>query len=158
MATERKEADEIRLQMAKIRNELHQEMREVVGGATAATDWRSYVRNRPWLAISLAFATGYMLVPRRIRPVSTVVVPVAGQPTPLDVKDQASNQLPYKAFRWALGIAWPVVIRAAQSFAANALESLLIGQQSGPGPASSSRADAARENVRSDVPGFSPRG
>lgn len=158
MATERKEADEIRFQMAKIRNELHQEMRGVVDSATAVTDWRSYVRNRPWLAIGLAFATGYILVPRRTQPVSTLVVPMAGQSTPLEMKDKARNPRLFTAFRWALGMVGPVAIRAAQSFAANAIENLLTGQQAGPGRATFSRADAARENVRSDVQGFSPRG
>ena len=59
MATVRIETDDIRRQMAEIRSRLHQDVRGVVNVATTATDWRSYVRGRSWLAIGLAFTTGF---------------------------------------------------------------------------------------------------
>ena len=88
LATVRIEADDLRRQMAEIRSQLHQEMREVVNVATIATDWRSYLRGRPWLAIGLAFSAGFLLVRRRSRPTTLVV-----QPSAVDVQSlQAAVQ------------------------------------------------------------------
>src|SRR5208282_5650420 len=77
LATVRTNADDIRRQMAEIRSQLHQDMRGVVNVAATATDWRTYVRVRPWLAIGLAFTSGFLLVPGRSRATTLVVQPSA---------------------------------------------------------------------------------
>ena len=61
------EINEIQRRMAQIRHELHEEVREAVKGAQSLTDWRSQVRNHPWLALGAAAVMGYMIVPRRRR-------------------------------------------------------------------------------------------
>jgi hypothetical protein len=141
--------------MAKIRSELHQDMRGVVGGAAAVADWRTYVRERPWLAVGVAFAAGYMLVPRRIASGPTFVMPMHSEPTGVEAARHEQRPARFKPFRWALGIVGPVAIRAAQSYAGNAIENLLINQQSSSGPAPE---NAAQVDERSAQPGFWPGG
>ena len=103
MATVRIEADEIRRQMAEIRSQLHQDMREVVNVATIATDWRSYLRGRPWLAIGLAFTSGFLLVPRRSRPSTLVVQPPAVDVRNLQAAEKAEKPGRLPLVRWFLG-------------------------------------------------------
>lgn len=150
MDAERTAADDIRLQMAKIRSELHQEMRDVVGGASAAADWRSYVRERPWVAIGVAFAAGYLLVPRRARPVPTLMVPVNGETSPSEPTPREQSTGGFNVLRWGLGVIGPIAIRAAQSYAANAIENLLISQQATSGPSPASRPDTVPEGTPAD--------
>ncbi len=144
MATSRSEADEIRLQMAKIRSALHQDVLEVVDGASSATDYRAYLRKSPWLAIGLSFAAGYLLVPRRApASVATVIVPaaspsVAGAMRPVEPK-KASWGL-FRPLLWTFGALWPIALRVGQSYAINAIETLLANTPPGPtGPPESGR-------------------
>ena len=67
MATATSDTDEIRRKMAQIRRELHEDVREVVAGAGAVTDWRRYVRSYPWASVGVATAAGFLVVPRRSR-------------------------------------------------------------------------------------------
>ena len=68
MATAPQEIDDVRRRMAQIRRELHEDVKGVVEGAEAATDWRRYVRNYPWATTGLALAIGYLVIPRRHKP------------------------------------------------------------------------------------------
>ena len=63
-ATATNESDEIRRKMAQIRRDLHEDVREVVAGAEAATNWRRYVRAYPWASVGIAAAVGFLAVPR----------------------------------------------------------------------------------------------
>src|SRR5438874_49626 len=65
------EADQIRREMALIRRELHDDVREVVATASAVTDWRRYLTAYPWVSLGAAFAVGYLIVPRRRKKVAT---------------------------------------------------------------------------------------
>lgn len=143
LAIVRNNADQIQREMAKIRSALHQDMREVVGGASAATDWRSYLRRYPWLAIGGAFAAGYLVVPRRSRPVVTVVAPAVESyqaPEPLSIAKPAGG---VSWMRWGLGLIGPVITRAAQAYALSAVENLLINNAAvrPPAPTERGRAD-----------------
>lgn len=62
--------DDLRRRMAQIRQRLHQDMQGVVAGAEAASDWKHYVRIYPWAALGVAFAAGFLIVPRRRRSVT----------------------------------------------------------------------------------------
>jgi hypothetical protein len=150
LATVRIEADDIRRQMAEIRSQLHQDMRGVVNVAATATDWRSYVRGRPWLAIGLAFTSGFLLVPGRSRPTTLVVQPSA--------VDMGNSQAAVKAekpgrltlFRRLLGAVGPIAVRAGQSYAMNYVENLLANQQAGPRPEAASRPASLGPTSRSE--------
>jgi hypothetical protein len=52
--------------MAKIRSELHQDVRGIVENAKVITDWKHYVRHHPWACMVGAAALGYLVVPKRL--------------------------------------------------------------------------------------------
>jgi len=128
------EVGEIQRRMAQVRHELHEDVREAVQGAQSLTDWRSLVRSHPWLALATAAVTGYLLVPKRRSEAPAVVavgVPATGQaavgPAHVDLAR------PPKKKTWgligsAIGLLAPVVVRAAQSYAAQYLEQRLAPQ------------------------------
>ena len=68
------EIDEIRWQMAQIRHDLHHDVASVVSGVSGVVDevsevmdWRSVLRNHPYIATGVALAVGYLIVPRRAK-------------------------------------------------------------------------------------------
>ncbi len=143
MTTVRNQADDIQRDMALIRSQLFQEMREVVDVVSTVADWHSYIRARPWLAIGVAFASGFLLAPRRGRP-STVIVqpPASGVLTPVPVPvPQAEKPRRLHLVRWVLGAVVPIAVRAAQTYALKHVESLLENHPGGP------QAEAAAQTV-----------
>lgn len=52
--------------MSTIRQELDDDVQEVVAEARQLTDWKHYVRDFPWVTLGAAAAVGYLLVPRRL--------------------------------------------------------------------------------------------
>jgi hypothetical protein len=148
LATALSEVDEIRRQMAMIRSELHHDMREVVAGASAAADWRAYVRQHPWIAAGLAFASGYMLVPRRRSGGSNGSLPVTSAPNPLHSRPQTPGRI--HLLRGMLGLIGPVLLRAAQSYALNFIENRLINNPPGESPPPDPRAQEPTRRPDSD--------
>jgi hypothetical protein len=154
LATVRSEVDDIRRQMAEIRSQLHRDVREVVNVAATATDWRSYVRGRPWLAIGLAFTSGFLLVPRRSRP-STLVV----QPSAADVQNlQAGKPGRLPLMRWLLEAVGQIAVRAAQSYATNYVENFLANQQTRPQPEAAPRPASPDQTSHPEGREFATRG
>ena len=121
------EIEDLRRKMALIRHDLHQDVRSVVEGAEAAADWRRYVRSYPWLGVGLAFAVGFLLVPRRLRATNTTTINYAPAEIARSVAAEVPKILPAAALpekkksngliKSALGLAMPVVLRAAQGYA-----------------------------------------
>jgi hypothetical protein len=132
---------EIQRRMAQVRHELHEDVREAVKGAQELTDWRSQVRNHPWLALGAAVAVGYLIVPRRREPapaIVTVAPAAAAVPSSAAVPQAAA---PEKK-RWGLigsafGLLAPIAVRAAQNYAIQYLEQWIATQPTGAGPQSS---------------------
>jgi len=141
-------ADDIRRQMAQIRKDMHDDVRSVIRSAEAMTNWQKMIAARPWVALGAAFAAGYLIVPRRKEPA----------PAPIIVADTWRGRQALKteprpeprpaakgAFGMVLGLIAPVAIRAAQGYAASALEHWL-GQAQPPvgmrGPGPRERGDA----------------
>jgi hypothetical protein len=157
LATVRSEADNIRREMAEIRSQLHQDMREVVSVATTATDWRTYVRGHRWLAIGLAFSCGYLLVPRRSR-LSRLVV----RPPAIEMGNSQAIVEPEKPgrstlLRRILDLVGPIAVRAGQSYAINYVENLLANHQTGPQPKTSARPASLGPASRSEERDFATR-
>jgi hypothetical protein len=67
-------ADEIQRQMRRVRAELGDDVQDLVASAQIVTDWHSYVRAYPWLAVGAAAALGFLIIPSRTR----IAVPDAG--------------------------------------------------------------------------------
>jgi hypothetical protein len=134
--------NEIQRRMAQIRHELHAEVREAVKGAQSLTDWRSQVRNHPWLGLGAALAVGYLIVPKRRQPEPPTVVAVHPVAPSLGVGPSATAPLSSpspKGRSWILGSAFsllaPIAVRAAQNYAIQYLEQWLAAQPGGPAPA-----------------------
>lgn len=131
------EVIEIQRRMAQVRHELHEDVREAVKGAQSLTDWRSQVRNHPWLALGAAAALGYLLVPkRRVEPAPTIVT-VGPHPSAVPTAAAVAEE-PRKRKRWgligsAVGLLGPVAVRAAQNYAIQYLEQWLAAQPPGGG-------------------------
>ena len=147
--------DEIRRSMAQIRQRLHQDMQGVVAGAEAASDWKHYVRLYPWAALAVAFGLGLVIVPRRRRSVSktaekaaeAVLSKVTGaaeamqngtaaafkseSPKEKEKKKEEKSGLIGVAF----GLISPLIVRAAQSYALNYVESWIAQQAAASGMA-----------------------
>jgi hypothetical protein len=126
VATASNEADEIRRQMAQIRRELHQDVRGVVVQAEAVADWRRYIRMYPLASLGMAFAIGYLVVPRRYAEragVREAVVPPTGKPA-----DRSPTRTGVVSS--VLGMVAPVAVRVAQGYAVHYLENWIARQQS----------------------------
>lgn len=145
-------ADDIRRQMAQIRQRLHQDMQGVVAGAEAASDWKHYVRMYPWVTLGAALAAGYFVIPRKrtsatktaekAADVLVAKLNAASEPAPAP----AANPEPSKK-GWigsAIGLLGPLALRAAQSYALGYVETWIAQQQAAaegvsagppPGPA-----------------------
>jgi hypothetical protein len=136
VATAANEVESIRRQMAQIRMDLHHDARGVVAGAEAATDWRHYVRLYPWAALAAAAILGFVVVPRRRRSIrataeaaATAAVDkvkdvVAGTtPEPVKQKEREAGLIGL-----TVGFLGPVLLRAAQGYAAQYIEGLITRQ------------------------------
>jgi hypothetical protein len=159
-ATASNDVDEIRRRMAQIRRDLHIDMQGVVAGAEAATDWRYYVRLYPWAALGVACAAGYLVVPKRRRSVTKVAAKAAEEAV-ARVQDQVKRPLinvpriettataekrKSGIVGALLGMAVPVAVRAAQSYAAHFVENWIaqqgmMGVAPGQGPSPSPGPD-----------------
>ena len=131
--------DDIRREMAQIRQKLHQDMKGVVAGAEAASDWKHYVSLYPLAALGATFLAGFLVVPRKRRSVTktaekaaeAVVAKLSESSPLLNNAVQTREAVPRR--RGLVGTAFsmltPVVIRAAQNYALNQLETLISKQQ-----------------------------
>ncbi len=147
MATATDDVDQIRRQMAQIRRELHEDVRGVVASAEAVTDWHRHIRKHPWLALGVAAAVGYVIVPRRHRQTPTDLATHADmarvREAVEETRDAAKEKKASSGERKglvAMGLAalGPVALRAAQGYAVQYLENWILQQQqamaAGPPP------------------------
>ena len=120
MSTASPEVDDIRRQMAQIRRDLHKDVQNVVEGAESVTDWRRLFRNYPWASMGVALAVGYLIVPRKRRPTTTLQVAPAEiarfasvePPAPLEIEKKGKGLL-----GTVFGFVAPIAFRAAQGYA-----------------------------------------
>lgn len=147
------EVDQIRSQMAQIRQKLHQDMQGVVAGASSASDWKYYVRLYPWAALAGSLVVGYLVVPRKRRSVSQTAEKAADQAISKVVNAVEANAgsrvsqvvpAPEPAKKKGMlagmiALAAPLVLRGAQTYALSYLEqwiaqqgSAMTGPEGGP--------------------------
>lgn len=124
--------DDIRRQMAQIRRDMHLDVSQAVGGVENAMDWRSVIRNHPYIALGVGLAAGYYIVPkphRRIEQATAGVRPLLEAATAPGYEasplTKPRKSLGRKATGWALGLLWPLVSQSVQAYAAMWLESQL---------------------------------
>ena len=130
--------DDIRRRMAQIRQRLHQDMQGVVAGAEAASDWKHYIRLYPWAALGVAFAAGFVVVPRRRRSVTKTAekaaeAAVAKMTGAVEAVASVSEPKPEKSRKGLIGAAFgllgPLALRYAQSYALGYVENWIAQQQ-----------------------------
>jgi hypothetical protein len=114
------EIDDIRRKMAQIRRDLHQDVKSVVEGAEAATDWKRFIRHYPWASMGVALAAGYLVVPRRQKATTLQVAP-AEIARAVAVEMPRAPEPEKKNGKGLLGTVFglvaPVALRAAQGYA-----------------------------------------
>ena len=127
----RDESERIRTQMARIRNDLTEDVGEVVDQARELTDWHNVVRRYPWLCVGAATALGFILVPSRPRIVS------ADGPAPANASTTPGAMGPARASMGPpqgsvlsplMGTLANLVIRHAISVAGNQIQHLLTAR------------------------------
>jgi hypothetical protein len=59
------EADRIRRQMQNVRQDVGDNVKDIVHGARQLSDWKYYVRRHPWACVGSAFALGFLAMPAR---------------------------------------------------------------------------------------------
>lgn len=62
------ERERIHNEMARLRDELHDDVEQVTRGTRMMADWRFYVRRYPWACVGAAVAVGFLVVPKRSEP------------------------------------------------------------------------------------------
>lgn len=135
VATATDDAEAILRQMALIRRELHEDVREVVASAEAVADWHRYIRMYPWASVGLAFAIGYLIVPKRKRPHPIEAVTHADLARVREAVEDAKpvvvrEEKPRKSLLMAgLGMLVPMAWRLAQNYVMNFAEQWLAQQQ-----------------------------
>ena len=116
------ERSAIRQRMEEVRNDLDQDVQEIVEDARDLRDWRAYVRSYPWACVSVALAVGYLIVPPRPRvsqPTAEMLAELAKQS-----RLAAMTDLPTKANRSGRVLAFvgDLALRGVASY---------VGQQAG---------------------------
>jgi hypothetical protein len=158
--------DDIRRRMAQIRNDLHQDVQEVVAGAEAVADWRRYLRMYPWATVGVAAAVGYLIVPKRRRSIPRDVVRKSDLADMREVIEQGRDAMPEapapavekkrrkSLVAAAVAMVAPMVWRAAQNYALAYVEQWIAQQQQhlmpeeGPAPPSPPRASSPSASQR----------
>jgi hypothetical protein len=131
--------DDIRRQMARIRHDLHEDISAAVGGAGKVIDWRTFIRNAPWVSTGLSFALGYFVVPRRKDRPTSGWLPGPQSFVGSRQRDEADDERPSRRGSskagfgpWSLlglgfKIIGPIALSAGQAYASSWIESKLLG-------------------------------
>jgi hypothetical protein len=124
--------------MAQIRRDLHEDVKGVVEGAEAATDWRRYIRSYPWAAMGVAVVIGYLIVPRKHRPTTIQIAPSQlAQTVPVEAAAQVEAKKGKSLLGSAFGLVAPLVFKTAQGYALQFAEQWLaqkVAEQMGQHP------------------------
>ena len=65
---ERASAESIQREMQAVRGHLDRDVGQLLESARRMVDWRQQVKNYPWVAVGAAVIAGFLLIPRRPRP------------------------------------------------------------------------------------------
>lgn len=89
------ESKAIRQRMEEVRCELDDDVQAIVESARDVSEWRSYVRDYPWICLGAAAAVGYFIVPRRVmgmRPDAQTLAELANQSNLLATSHSPRNR------------------------------------------------------------------
>ena len=132
------DADRIREQMRRIRQDLGVEVKDIVRGAKELSDWRCYVRKYPWVCVGGAFALGFLAMPGRKRPLDADTQKLVEQlkTCGLTAATRAMPLMPGGLTGKLLSIAGPILVRNVSQLIAQQFKAggAAPPQASPPGP------------------------
>jgi len=120
-------ATEIQEEMRRVRSELRDDVREVVGGAKVMSDWRYYVRTYPWLCVGAAVAVGYLATPNKpqiIQPNAKALAKLAKEHN-LVVEKNPTPQKKETLAQSIFGLAANMAVRGIMGYAGQQLGKML---------------------------------
>jgi hypothetical protein len=99
---------------------LHQDVASVVSGVSGVVDevsevmdWRSVLRNHPYIATGAALAVGYLIVPRRAKQ----AVPSQNHLVSVQSSEAGSERKRFRPISWAFNLLGPIATQAIQAYA-----------------------------------------
>jgi hypothetical protein len=154
--------EQIRDDMAHIRMKMYNDIRGVVQGAEAATDWRSYVSHYPLLFLGTAFGIGYLLVPRpSIHSAAEAAAATAAEKVGEDVARRLSTPKKRSWLGWGLSLLGPIAWKAVQGYALQFIDGLIAQPpEGGPPPESETspwRSSASQQPAQTAAQHFRNR-
>lgn len=125
------DVDAIRRQMAKIRSELHEDVRGVVEAANSAWNWRGYITAYPMLSLAVAAGVGYLVVPRRHKAAAPPVVVVEKAADAVQSAAQAPEKDRRKKSLISAGVGMlaTLALKSAQNYALHYAQQWLAEKQ-----------------------------
>lgn len=118
--------DDIQLKMQAVRDSLDYDVEEFRDSTRQLSDWKTYVRNYPWVSIGAAVAVGYIIVPAK----KEIVSPDASELIKLAKKNKLvvqANPEPQKKSGLAgaiFGLASSMLVRGLATYAGGQLGKL----------------------------------
>jgi hypothetical protein len=76
-------------------------------------DWRSVLRNHPYIATGVALAVGYLIVPRRAKQ----VVPSQNHLVNVQAPEAGLRKKRFRPISWAFELLGPIATQAIQAYA-----------------------------------------
>ena len=127
-------AREVCQRMASLRRELDTGVQQVAESARAMTDWTFYVRRFPWVAVGLAAAAGFLLVPRKKTTVAATPEQLAALAKSKEFAAAATNQLkpPQSMFAGLAATLAAIAARAALNYVTEQLQAKAAGRKREP--------------------------
>lgn len=126
------DVDAIRRQMAKIRSELHEDVRGVVEAAESAWNWRGYITAYPMMSLAVAAGVGYLIVPRRRKPAAAapvVVVQKAADAVQSAAQAPETERRKKSLISAGLGMLATLALKSAQNYALHYAQQWLAEKQ-----------------------------
>ncbi len=125
------DVDAIRRRMAKIRSELHEDVRGVVEAANSAWNWRRYITAYPMLSLSLAAGLGYLVVPRgrKSAPAPVVIVEKAAKAAGSVAAAPEREQRKKSLISAGVGMLATLALKSAQNYALHYAQQWLAEKQ-----------------------------
>jgi hypothetical protein len=120
-------ADDIVKRMQDVRREVSDDVKGIVRSAKTLTDWRYHVRHHPWLCAGLALGAGFLVVPRNKHVRTADARQLAELLKKYNVAVQPQHAASGGLIKALVGMAVPVIGRAAMTMAQNRMAALHSG-------------------------------
>jgi hypothetical protein len=121
-------AEEIVKRMQNVRRHVGDDVKGIVETARTLSDWRYHVKHHPWLCVGLAFALGFLVVPKRKRIPSAEAKELISLLKKYNVGVTTPPSSAGGLLRTVISLAAPAVARTAMTIAQNRFAAMNAGQ------------------------------